>query len=106
MIFIICDSLQEECTRKAKEKTVKSEENQGIHFLHKYKVFFKQRRYSYHETEMQKNQSFFCRTSTDLTFFFEPDAAARCGTVREEEGVYSNVVVVQYHPVIQRKGDR
>ncbi len=55
---------------------------------------------------MQKTNPFFCRTSTDLTFFFEPDAAARCGTVREEEGVYSNVVVVQYHPVIQRKGDR
>ena len=49
---------------------------------------------------------FYFRTSTELTFFFEPEAAARCGTVREEEGVYSNVVVVQYHPVIQRKGDR
>ena len=49
---------------------------------------------------------FVCRTETELTFFFEPEAAARCGTVKEEAGVYSNVVVVQHHPVIQRKGDR
>ena len=46
------------------------------------------------------------RTETQLTFFFEEAAAARCGVEREERGVYSNVVVVQHHPVIQRKGDR
>jgi len=46
------------------------------------------------------------RTETELTFFFEKEAAARCGVQREDRGVYSNVVVVQHHPVIQRKGDR
>merc|ERR1719474_1965197 len=46
------------------------------------------------------------RTETQLTFFFEEAAAARCGVQREDRGVYSNVVVVQHHPVIQRKGDR
>ena len=46
------------------------------------------------------------RTETQLTFFFEDSAAARCGVQREERGVYSNVIVVQHHPVIQRKGDR
>eukprot|EP00090_Calanus_glacialis_P030486 TRINITY_DN4919_c0_g1_i1.p1 TRINITY_DN4919_c0_g1~~TRINITY_DN4919_c0_g1_i1.p1 ORF type:complete len:724 (-),score=176.09 TRINITY_DN4919_c0_g1_i1:269-2440(-) len=46
------------------------------------------------------------RTETKLTFFFEEAAAAKCGVEREERGVYSNVVVVQHHPVIQRKGDR
>ncbi|CAL4171609.1 unnamed protein product, partial [Meganyctiphanes norvegica] len=29
-----------------------------------------------------------------------------CGVVDEGEGVYSNVLVVQHHPVIQRKGDK
>ncbi|XP_023343636.1 uncharacterized protein LOC111713076 isoform X2 [Eurytemora carolleeae] len=46
------------------------------------------------------------RTETELTFYFEEESAARCGTLREEKGVYSNVVVIQHHPVIQRKGDR
>ena len=46
------------------------------------------------------------RKETQLTFFFEEAAAAKCGVEREERGVYSNVVVVQHHPVIQRKGDR
>lgn len=46
------------------------------------------------------------RTETKLTFLFEEAAAARCGVEREDRGVYSNVVVVQHHPVIQRKGDR
>ena len=46
------------------------------------------------------------RTETQLSFFFEEAAAARSGVEREERGVYSNVVVVQHHPVIQRKGDR
>ena len=60
------------------------------------------------------------RSETSLTFLFEDEAAARCGVERKEEvelfifsrtkdllqGVYSNTVVVQHHPVIQRKGDR
>ena len=70
------------------------------------------------------------RSETSLTFLFEDEAAARCGVERKEEvkhflggenilhsnwssrtnnllqGVYTNTVVVQHHPVIQRKGDR
>ena len=30
----------------------------------------------------------------------------RCGITRQEEGVLSAVVVVQHHPVLQRKGDK
>ena len=30
----------------------------------------------------------------------------RCDITREEEGVLSAVVVVQHHPVLQRKGDK
>ncbi len=29
-----------------------------------------------------------------------------CGVERESEGVFSNTIVVQHHPVIQQKGDR
>jgi len=46
------------------------------------------------------------RTATELTIFFEEEDAARCGLEREEQGAYSMVVVVQHHPVIQRRGDR
>jgi len=46
------------------------------------------------------------RTDTELTIFFEEEDAARCGLEREERGAYSMVVVVQHHPVIQRRGDR
>ena len=62
------------------------------------------------------------RSETSLTFLFEDTAAAKCGVERKEEvkysftftfcfktkfqGVYTNTVVVQHHPVIQRKGDR
>ena len=31
---------------------------------------------------------------------------SRCGVTRQEEGVLSAVVVVQHHPVLQRKGDK
>ena len=30
----------------------------------------------------------------------------RCGTQREEEGVFTNTIVIQHHPIIQQKGDR
>ena len=46
------------------------------------------------------------RTETKLSFYFEPSAAAKYGVERGERGVYSSVVVVQHHQVIQRKGDR
>ncbi|ROT64144.1 hypothetical protein C7M84_017930 [Penaeus vannamei] len=43
------------------------------------------------------------RTDTTLTIKFnDPE----CGVVNEGDGVYSNVVVVQHHPVIQRRGDK
>ncbi|XP_050719660.1 uncharacterized protein LOC127000252 isoform X2 [Eriocheir sinensis] len=43
------------------------------------------------------------RTETALVINFrDPE----CGTVDEGGGVYSNVVVVQHHPVIQRRGDK
>ena len=45
------------------------------------------------------------RTETSLTFSFDQTSRSRCGVVREEDGVLSAVVVVQHHPVIQRKGD-
>ena len=38
--------------------------------------------------------------------FQEEGRGGVCGVSREEGGVYSSVVVVQHHPVIQRKGDR
>ncbi|KAK3853458.1 hypothetical protein Pcinc_040005 [Petrolisthes cinctipes] len=42
-------------------------------------------------------------TDTSLTIKFrDPE----CGVMDEGEGVFSNVVVVQHHPVIQRRGDR
>jgi len=46
------------------------------------------------------------RTATELTIYFEETEAARCGLEREEQGAYSMVVVVQHHPIIQRRGDR
>ena len=30
----------------------------------------------------------------------------RCGVTKKDEGVLSAVVVVQHHPVLQRKGDK
>ena len=45
------------------------------------------------------------RTETSLTFEYE-DPEQRCGTEREEEGVFTNTIVVQHHPIIQQKGDR
>ncbi|KAK7075736.1 hypothetical protein SK128_014511 [Halocaridina rubra] len=30
----------------------------------------------------------------------------QCGVVNEGDGIYSNVVVIQHHPVIQRRGDK
>ncbi|XP_037803568.1 uncharacterized protein LOC119597980 [Penaeus monodon] len=43
------------------------------------------------------------RTDTTLSIKFnDPE----CGVVNEGNGVYSNVVVVQHHPVIQRRGDK
>uniref|UniRef100_T1KJV3 ZP domain-containing protein n=1 Tax=Tetranychus urticae TaxID=32264 RepID=T1KJV3_TETUR len=32
--------------------------------------------------------------------------SAKCGVREENDGKYSTVVIIQYHPVIQRKGDR
>jgi len=46
------------------------------------------------------------RTETQLTLDFDDASQARCGITREEEGVLSAVVVVQHHPVLQRKGDK
>jgi hypothetical protein len=31
---------------------------------------------------------------------------SNCGVSEEDKGVYTNVIVVQHHPVIQRKGDK
>ena len=45
-------------------------------------------------------------TETSLTFQFDADSISRCGVTREDKGVYGNVIVIQHHPVIQRKGDR
>ena len=45
-------------------------------------------------------------TATELIFSFEESEAARCGLERVEGGAFSMVVVVQHHPVIQRRGDR
>ncbi|KAJ6218618.1 hypothetical protein RDWZM_009775 [Blomia tropicalis] len=42
-------------------------------------------------------------TNTVLTLPFNPRSA--CG-VREEDGKYTSMVVIQHHPMIQRKGDR
>ncbi|XP_059096063.1 uncharacterized protein LOC131890668 isoform X2 [Tigriopus californicus] len=44
-------------------------------------------------------------TQTALTFEYE-DPNQRCGTEREAEGVFTNTIVVQHHPIIQQKGDR
>ena len=45
-------------------------------------------------------------TVTVLTVYFEEEKAARCGVARERGGVYSVSLVVQQHPVLQRRGDR
>ena len=45
-------------------------------------------------------------TITVLTVYFEEKEAARCGVEREVGGAYSVSVVVQHHPVLQRRGDR
>jgi hypothetical protein len=29
-----------------------------------------------------------------------------CGVAEEDKGVFTNVIVVQHHPVIQRRGDK
>nr|XP_053643380.1 uncharacterized protein LOC128696261 isoform X1 [Cherax quadricarinatus] len=43
------------------------------------------------------------RTDTFLVIkFHDPE----CGVMDEGNGVYSNVIVVQHHPVIQRRGDK
>ncbi|XP_071520975.1 uncharacterized protein [Panulirus ornatus] len=43
------------------------------------------------------------RTDTSLVIkFADPD----CGVMDEGNGIYSNVIVVQHHPVIQRRGDK
>ncbi|XP_069173940.1 uncharacterized protein [Procambarus clarkii] len=43
------------------------------------------------------------RTDTSLIIKFrDPE----CGVMEEGSGVYSNVIVVQHHPVIQRRGDK
>lgn len=50
------------------------------------------------------------RTETALTFLYEEEeqdeAYARCGVEREADGIFSNTVVIQNHPIIQQKGDR
>ncbi|XP_018019680.1 uncharacterized protein LOC108676147 [Hyalella azteca] len=43
------------------------------------------------------------RTDTHLTINFRE---RECGVVDEGEGVVSSVVVVQHHPVVQRRGDK
>jgi hypothetical protein len=44
--------------------------------------------------------------ATSLTFQYE-NPNEKCGVERAEtEGAYTNTVVVQHHPVIQKKGDR
>ncbi|KAK8385545.1 hypothetical protein O3P69_016373 [Scylla paramamosain] len=43
------------------------------------------------------------RTETSLVINFRDP---QCGTVDEGSGVYSNIIVVQHHPVIQRRGDK
>ena len=40
---------------------------------------------------------------TELTFDIH---SPQCGVLQEEEGVFTNVVVVQHHPLIQRRGDK
>lgn len=44
-------------------------------------------------------------TNTALTMPFNPRGGERCG-VREDNGKYTSLVVIQHHPQIQRKGDR
>jgi len=46
------------------------------------------------------------RTETSLTFEYDQTSRTKCGVTSEESGVVSAVVVVQHHPVIQRKGDK
>ena len=51
------------------------------------------------------------RTETSLTFLYEEEEEdqliqQRCGVEREADGVFSNTVVIQNHPIIQQKGDR
>jgi len=54
------------------------------------------------------------RSETSLTFLYEEDESReliadpsqRCGVEREQDGVFSNTVVIQNHPIIQQKGDR
>ncbi|KAL7645704.1 UNVERIFIED_CONTAM: hypothetical protein RMT77_002581 [Armadillidium vulgare] len=41
--------------------------------------------------------------TTSLRIMFED---ANCGVVDEGEGILSNVIVVQHHPIIQRRGDK
>ncbi|XP_064087392.1 uncharacterized protein LOC135202055 [Macrobrachium nipponense] len=42
---------------------------------------------------------------TDTSLFIKFDDP-QCGVMNEGEGIYSNVIVVQHHPVIQRRGDK
>ena len=45
------------------------------------------------------------RRETALVVGYDPASASRCGVTRQQ-GVVSTVVVVQHHPVIQRRGDK
>ena len=45
------------------------------------------------------------RTETELVVGLDPSSLSRCGVTRQA-GVLSAVVVVQHHPVIQRRGDK
>ena len=40
---------------------------------------------------------------TEISF---PLRNSGCGVSEEDRGVYTNVIVVQHHPVIQRRGDK
>ena len=46
------------------------------------------------------------RTQTELVVGLDDQSLARCGVTRPEAGLLSAVVVVQHHPVIQRRGDK
>jgi len=90
-----CVDLSLVCTANSMTVTLNTEEPFGGRL-------FAQKSTSPRQCESRGNG----RSETSLTFLFEDEAAARCGVERKEEGVYSNTVVVQHHPVIQRKGDR